>query len=499
MARLSSYAILSDPLPGGGYALLNGSTGAVDLLSDELGRIIGKVLSEKPHDKVYLPPDTIDFDTFNHLMDQGHITETSHETEREHVVRLADLLYDVAQENLYFVIIPSLECNYRCVYCFERPIQKDIDLREKGSSQHGKNITLTLDQLDAIFKTIEEIRSNAISLPTPQEREGTEKLFASKTPHIILYGGEPLSADNKDLVFEIVRRGSERGFCFVATSNGHDLDSFLPILGQGKIEEVQITFDGPRSVHDKLRISRKGDSSFDKLMSNIRLVLEMESPPEIQVRVHIHPSTINLFDELLQMFDQEGWLNRENVLIYLTNIYRKEASGQISPSLHYEDIIKRWHNALLNYNNVFMGVLSVHTQRLLLPRLERGKPCGLRGTYCGSNSGQYIFSPDGHIYACWESIGKEQSRIGTYAARNGVDFDKAKMEKWFSRSVARISECLDCPYCLLCGGGCAQYAEYNSGDIYKPFCDNFQDLYPQALALTVEKFLTSLEEPSNER
>ena len=58
-------------------------------------------------------------------------------------------------------------------------------------------------------------------------------------------------------------------------------------------------------------------------------------------------------------------------------------------------------------------------------------------------------------------------------------------EKWFKRSVAKIPECLDCCYALVCGGGCAQYAEYNHGTLDKPYCDQFEVVFPSALANTV--------------
>jgi hypothetical protein len=38
MSRLSSYTIISERLPSGGYALLNGLTGSIDLISDEVAK-----------------------------------------------------------------------------------------------------------------------------------------------------------------------------------------------------------------------------------------------------------------------------------------------------------------------------------------------------------------------------------------------------------------------------------------------------------------------------
>jgi uncharacterized protein len=69
--------------------------------------------------------------------------------------------------------------------------------------------------------------------------------------------------------------------------------------------------------------------------------------------------------------------------------------------------------------------------------------------------------------------------------------DEAVVNRWFTRSVAEIPECLDCPYALVCGGGCAQYAEYNNlGSSAHPYCDNFQQIFRATLAENVEGFLS---------
>lgn len=43
---------------------------------------------------------------------------------------------------------------------------------------------------------------------------------------ITLYGGEPLLAENKDIVTYIVEEGVKRGYKFEAITNGYDLDCF---------------------------------------------------------------------------------------------------------------------------------------------------------------------------------------------------------------------------------------------------------------------------------
>ena len=113
----------------------------------------------------------------------------------------------------------------------------------------------------------------------------------------------------------------------------------------------------------------------------------------------------------------------------------------------------------------------------------------MKGSYCSANTGNYIFAPDGQIYSCWESIGKDCSRIGNYMDAEGLTLEETAVKRWFSRSVADIPECMECAFALVCGGGCAQYAEYNSGSLYKPYCDDFQKTFRTTLAEQVDLHL----------
>src|SRR3990172_3618183 len=76
---------------------------------------------------------------------------------------------------------------------------------------------------------------------------------------------------NKETVFRIVEEGVARGFRFAAITNGHDLEHFLPVLGEDRISQIQISLDGPKRLHDRSRLARNPESSFYKIILNINL------------------------------------------------------------------------------------------------------------------------------------------------------------------------------------------------------------------------------------
>jgi hypothetical protein len=72
--KLSNYTILSEPLPGGGYALMNGLTGAIDLISNDLANRISQVISPFSSQEAYLDEQDVDPELRNYLQERGHIS-----------------------------------------------------------------------------------------------------------------------------------------------------------------------------------------------------------------------------------------------------------------------------------------------------------------------------------------------------------------------------------------------------------------------------------------
>ena len=479
MIRLSSYTIVSEPLPDGSKILMNGCSGAVDSLPSELAAFFEYILANSPRGQAFVDTDYLHPETHASLLERGHLTHLTHEEEQGIVAEISRGLHEQETSRPYFMIAPNMDCNYRCTYCFERHLQKTLKSETSNISYLKDNVVLRPDAIPKIYAAIERIQTHA-----DHEIGGM----------VILYGGEPLDADNRDLIFDIVQTGMRKGYWFAAITNGHDLDTFLPIIGQNMLSQIQISIDGPKPVHDRRRVYRGKESSFDKIVANLRKVLD-QGGAEVHIRVHVDPTNIGLFEEVMTFFEREGWTNHDSVIIYANTVYEKDDGGLVSVEIEVADIARRLDAMVSGYWNVFTSAPAVHAARALEPVLETGARFALKGTYCSANFGNYIFAPDGHIYSCWESIGKECSKIGSYLTAQGLVFDPVAVQKWFSRNIAEIPECLECAFALVCGGGCAQYAEYNSGSIYKPYCDDFQRTFRIALADEVAR--TSLPTAAN--
>ena len=202
-------------------------------------------------------------ETADLLEKRGYITSRTENEEYQYVERLAKTLHKKVQMlPASFTFVVSYGCNFRCPYCFE--------------TNKGKNIVFTHEMVDKAFHAINEIQ--------PEERLRS-KIFT-------LYGGEPFLKENKEIVEYILSKGKILNVKFKVVTNGYDLDAYEDLLSPDIISNLQITVDGLKDIHDKKRIHKDGFTTFDKIISNIGIVLQKG----VFVTVRINTDRSNLMD-----------------------------------------------------------------------------------------------------------------------------------------------------------------------------------------------------------
>lgn len=499
--RLSRYTVVSEQNDDGTWVLLHGVTGSLDLVTSDIvaglrrfgdfkaaqGEVFDPQRLPAPEDFPSLSSDELRF-----LADRGYLTDVTDEEEQALVAEVASVLHDEAAKKPSFLALPTLDCNYRCTYCFERPVQnslrkcgehhrEELKVLDIRASHHAGNVVMTNETADAMFAAIAEV----------QEMHGDER----EGGQIVLYGGEPLDSANEEVVRYIVEQGRRRGFKFSAVSNGHDLEHFLDLFGPGGIEQVQISIDGPERIHDKRRISLGREKSYQKVVTNVDRLLE-RGETLVQIRVHLDLTNIEYFEELLGEFDERGWLGHPDLLIYANTVYKMTPGLPVSTDISLDQMDQRLRELAKQHRNLFLNAPSINIRAKWLPALLDGLQVPVQGNYCTANTGQYVFAPDGYIYSCWESVGKADSRIGTFFSdkRPALELDEVKTEQWFTRHVGLIPECNACPMALMCGGGCAQFSLYNNGTQLAPYCDNFDAMFRSGLRDTATALLERMEQ-----
>lgn len=417
MERVSSYVIsIKLEESNGKYLLIQGYTGAIDIVKESIA------LKLENNDIAGLPEVTLQT-----LRSRGYITDRTKEEKVGYVERIAHALHK-RDKILYksFTWVVTYNCNFRCPYCFEK--------RENKDSSH--RIVFTKEQVDRTFAAMNEI-------------EHRKQL---QNPIITLYGGEPLLKENKEIVTYIVREGKNRGYKFHAITNGYDLDSFLDLLSPGLICQLQITIDGTKKLHNQKRKHFEDPDSFDKIISNIKLIFQRKLNVNIHIRINVDNHNLNDFKALYSYFGQIGFLAYKNFKVYSALIQNNgEVQGQDKNDVDFlseSEYLKGNENmgtisSCAGYNMIYKKIHLALTSKRAMP---------LTAVYCAAQTGEYVFTPLKEIYPCWEVVGDKNFQIGTIG-HNSITWDEEELKKWHSHDVASFT-CKYCKYVFLCGGGC---------------------------------------------
>jgi uncharacterized protein len=432
----SRYNIIVPLIDSDDYIAVQGCTGAIDRISPKIHRFLEDTESCLT---------SVSSDTVAHLVRRGYLTNRSPDEERGRMAALAGLIHRRHLQGAAFLIAPTLGCQLRCPYCYEKPT----------THRDGQAPTMSIDQVPLVFAAIERI-----------VHEGQK----STPKDVTLYGGEPLLAANREVVRLIMEQARLRGLQTKAVTNGVDLaEAYEDLLGPEGISGLQITIDGPPAIHNKRRVGIGGTSTFAQVSRGVDVALAQGC--KVSVRTNVDASNVHSLVELNELYHERGWTVYRGFSAYANVTHDWLKSKMLSPLSLLETV-----EALFR-NSSHSRVISVNfgVDQILTGLLRSASLPALRPYFCGANIGSYIFSPDGFIYTCWDEIGRTDAPIGQYAPK--LHWIGTTAQDWTARHVGNIPECLDCPYALLCGGGCGVQAKTKEGSLFRPFCFQFQEIF----------------------
>lgn len=457
--RASSY-IVSVPMPGTDRALLfHGYSGAVDLVSS---RIAGALTSGHPsHGNLR---DSMSPETRSHLFARGYLTEKTREAEQAYVVELGRRVHAILRKHASpgFLIIPTYSCNLRCTYCYEK------GLHGKGASRIDK--LLSKEMTEAALAAMARI-------------DGPDRRQRSMT----LYGGEPLQRSNCDTIHYLHERACSIGFRqFSAITNAVDLDQYRDILGKDMgISFLQITVDGPPSVHDGRRFLPDGRGTFEQIVQNIDMALKQSV--RISVRINVDRRNAHHVIWLRDFFRQKEWSKSSLFRAYCSPVHgsiRGTKGGDgFGSHLEMRQAIREKDSTPGNEQEPSFfqtDALTLAVEKRIRAHLSHAQDLPFwRTAFCGSNMAMYLFDPFGDVYPCWEVIGHPELRIGHYGT-GFLELDADALREWHHRSVVEIQSCRSCPYLFFCGGGCEAFAHRATGKLNQPHCSEFPRHFQEA-------------------
>ncbi len=347
--------------------------------------------------------------------------------------------YDMT--SLGLTIAPTLDCNFRCIYCFENHI-------------HGSMSSEVQNAVVGFIKT---------------------RIQRLKNLSICWFGGEPLLSKSiiKHLSEKIISLCKENNVNYSSSiiSNAYLIDeNTIADFKQFKINDIQITLDGTEKVHDSRRKTVSGKSSFWTIVNNIKMLLENNI--DVSLRINIDNNNISEVDDLLKLLAEESIFQEQLVITF----GKVSAVSEACKSVESECLsTEQYANSLIGFYRKVLGYGFKKNLMIIYP-----KPHFNFCTYDYANS--YVIDPLGYIYKCWNHIGQKEKSCGSIIDKHQIP------SMFFMKCVNResiVGECANCHFLPICMGGCPDEAtkqkDGHSCESIKYNFDNMLDFYYEQL------------------
>lgn len=315
-----------------------------------------------------------------------------------------------AEKNgLILTIAPTMDCCFDCHYCFERT---------KSPVYMSENVMRGIARFVSSLENI-------------------------KLAKITWFGGEPLMAvPQMEKLYRKLRRGL-KGVPFqsnIITSGFHLNEPNIKALQRLKVSQMQITLDGMKESHNKIKFTTECDDAFSKVLDNIDLATAIA--PEIHTVIRTNLTKTNAHEyEALQNLIFERFKGK-NVAIAPAFVMDRDESGMAD------------RGNLFSHGEYSRYILGLSNSGIDSPQVRYPSrhitECAIR------NPLSLSFGPDGAVYKCWEHIGNPEYVIGKINKDGRLSItDRTLLNRqMYGADPLEDKQCRECPYLPLCLGGC---------------------------------------------
>ena len=259
-----------------------------------------------------------------------------------------------------------------------------------------------------------------------------------KRLNVTWYGGEPLI--NFGSIERLSRAFLALGIEYAAkiVTNGYLLTKEkADLFAELAINDVQITFDGPESVHNERRPLLGGQPTYRTIMENLKYLLQVNPSAHVDIRTNIDRRNMEMYADFYDSFKSE--ISSDRVNLYPGFVSDLLSSECVSPEHNISEGGYKAQFALDLFDRYGIEIKS------FLPRFRRH-------SCVGSKYFAFVIGPEGEIYKCWRMVGNPGQTLGN--VREGIKNMAGFADYITGADYTRDPKCLNCEFIALCGGGC---------------------------------------------
>ncbi len=327
------------------------------------------------------------------------------------MLRLRNKQECFASRFFHLMVYPTQDCNLKCWYCYE---------------SHRKDTKMTPEVMERIYLYVKQLIE--------------ENAFDSF--QLSFFGGEPLLHFD-EVVLPLANRikelveGAGKSFSTFFVTNASLMNSAIIDKLVTLHPKLQITLDGVREKHDRVRIWKKDNApTYDTIINAVRTLSQKEELADfaLTLRINYDNETLERLHDLLE--DLLVGINKKKLHVHFERVWQTI------------DSVEDEHRVLL--------------QKTLMEFTEKGFVVDVGGFSrkdCSCPAEIYSFAVvnyDGSLHKCNGRTLTKETACGEITSTGRMEWDGNIIAQRIGLSTFENPTCLQCKMLPLCMGPCSQ-------------------------------------------
>lgn len=373
----------------------------------EIEKEVYMILYIRKNNHMVIKKEDMDDEELFHALTESHILT---EDDKDEFLLYKSFVYaGRTVDSLNLTIAPTMDCNYSCSYCFEE-CKQDIYMNE--------------ETMEAIVKFINQY----------------EKI---KNIYVTWFGGEPLMGIQQiGKLFDKMKKIQDKKYSFSMISNGFLISQdVINLFNKMGVSYIQITLDGLKETHNKVKYTKTCDDTFTRTIENIDLLISVAPNIRITLRVNVSKENSGEFSDLYK-FITERYKNNPQIGIYPAFVTASSPGHSFDSLLFTRKEQSDFIQELFYKKNI-----TTHLCRYPNSSFDE---CAIR------NKNTFTIDPEGYLYKCWEIIGDRKYAIGKLNTDGMIESVNETILNRYLYGADPLEDtiCSKCPYLPICFGGC---------------------------------------------